>query len=262
MKPVHFAALLRDKMVTIRHSSGPATRFSSVLSAMPSDGFIDYRPIRLSPDEMRERGQQFLELMDARRSVREFSDEPVARSMIEAAIRAASTAPSGAHRQPWRFVAISEPARKQRIREAAEEEERAFYEHRAPDAWLEALDPLGTNSQKPFLTTAPWLVVVFEQLHSFDDEGGRVQNYYTKESVGIACGLFIAALHSMGLSTVTHTPSPMRFLNEILGRASNERPYILFPIGFAAADAQVPDLERRRLDEISVFDPPARKAPK
>ena len=188
--------------------------------------------------------------------MRFFRDDPVDRSLIELAIAAASTAPSGAHRQPWRFVAVSDAATKRAIREAAEEEERRSYEGRMPEAWLEALAPLGTNWEKPFLETVPWLVVVMAENHQVLEDGSRRPNYYVKESVGIACGLFIAALHRMGLSTLTHTPSPMTFLSRLLGRPKNETPYILFPVGYPADDAVVPDLQRKTLDEVAVFFTP------
>jgi nitroreductase len=194
--------------------------------------------------------------MDTRRSVRAFSEEPVPREAVEYAIRAASTAPSGAHRQPWTFVLVGGDEIKRQIRIAAEAEERMNYEGgRLPTQWREALEPLGTDWEKPFLETAPWLVVVFEQRYGTDEDGERSHNYYVKESVGIACGMFIAALHRIGLVTLTHTPSPMAFLTRILGRPSNERPYILFPVGYPAADAQVPDLTRKSLDEIMVEVP-------
>ena len=185
--------------------------------------------------------------------MRDFSPEPVARELVETAIAAAATAPSGAHRQPWRFVAVSDPAVKREIRDAAEAEERESYEHRMTEEWLAALEPLGTDWQKPFLETAPWLVVVFAELWEQRPDGTKVRNYYVKESVGIACGLFIAALHEAGLATLTHTPSPMAFLNRILGRPSNEKPFILFPVGLPAPDATVPDLARKRLDEVAVW---------
>jgi nitroreductase len=201
-----------------------------------------------------ERGRRFREWLDRRRSVRFFTDEPVDRRCIEVAIEAASTAPSGAHMQPWTFVAIGDPAIKREIRLAAEKEEREFYEGgRATDEWLEALAPIGTNWEKPFLETVPWIVVVFEQLHSEDEAGNRIRHYYTKESVGIACGLFIAALHEMGLATLTHTPSPMGFLRQILGRPTSERPYIMFPVGRPTPDCTVPDLNRRPLEDVSLF---------
>jgi nitroreductase len=203
---------------------------------------------------MRGRGEQFLALMNSRRTVRHFSPEPVSRELIELAIRTAATAPSGAHQQPWRFVVVDDPQTKQEIRIAAEREEHAFYhECRASPEWLEALAPLGTDWRKPYLETAPWLVVVFEQPYGIDSEGRSVKHYYVKESVGIACGLFIAALHEMGLATLTHTPNPMDFLSRILNRPKNERPYILFPVGYPAQDATVPDLKRKSLDEVAVW---------
>jgi nitroreductase len=180
----------------------------------------------------------------------------VPREAVEYAIRTASTAPSGAHRQPWTFILVGGDETKRQIRIAAEAEERMNYEGgRLPTQWREALEPLGTGWEKPFLETAPWLVVVFEQRYGTDEDGERSHNYYVKESVGIACGMFIAALHRIGLATLTHTPSPMAFLTRILGRPSNERPYILFPVGYPAADAKVPDLTRKSLDEVMVEVP-------
>jgi nitroreductase len=219
---------------------------------MTEPRFIPYAFERLPPDEMLRRAAQFHERMSRRRSVRDFSAEPVPRELIELAIRAAATAPSGAHRQPWRFVAVSDPETKRKIRAAAEAEERISYEGRMPDEWLRALAPLGTDWRKPFLETAPWLVVVFEELYGIAD-GQHVKNYYVKESVGIACGLFITALHHMGLVTLTHTPSPMGFLARLLGRPDNERPFILFPVGYPADGVQVPDLRRKSLDEVAVW---------
>ena len=219
--------------------------------------FVPYSLPTLDPATRIERGRAFFEELDQRRSVRFFSDAPVPRECIEWAVRAASTAPSGAHRQPWTFVIVGDPAIKRAIREAAEREEHAFYrEGRATDDWLDALRPIGTDWQKPFLETAPWLVVVFEQVSGVDVQGEKLRNYYTKESVGIACGLFIVALHRMGLATLTHTPSPMGFLREILDRPSNERPYILFPVGLPAPDCTVPDLRRKSFDQVAVIDPP------
>lgn len=221
---------------------------------MADPRFVPHRPRRLPLPEMQRRGEEFYLEMDRRRSVREFSPEPVPRVLIEQAIRAAGTAPSGAHMQPWTFVAVSDPEIKRRIRLAAEEEERISYEGgRMPPEWLEALAPLGTDWHKPFLEIVPWIVVVFEQAFRTDQQGRRLKNYYVKESVGIACGLFIAALHHMGLATLTHTPSPMKFLTRILGRPANEKPYILFPVGYPAAECEVPDLRRKRLEEISVW---------
>jgi nitroreductase len=221
---------------------------------LPRTGHIPYSLENFPPGERLRRGEEFRDWLDRRRSVRYFTDEPVDRRCIEVAIEAASTAPSGAHMQPWTFVAIEDPERKRRIRVAAEREEREFYEGgRATEEWLRALEPIGTDWRKPFLETVPWIVVVFEQLHSVDEHGERTRHYYTKESVGIACGLFITALHNMGLATLTHTPSPMRFLSRILGRPANERPYILFPVGHPAPAAQVPDLQRKPLEAVSVW---------
>jgi len=217
--------------------------------------FIPYSFERQTDEAMRASAKSLFERMNARRSVRDFSSDPVPRALIEFAIKTASTAPSGANRQPWRFVAVSDPVVKQQIRIAAEAEEREFYEgKRSSQAWLNALEPMGTNAEKPFLEIAPWLVVVFEETHRPENEQGVIEkNYYVKESVGIACGLFIAALHEMGLATLTHTPSPMAFLSEILQRPSNEKPYILFPVGYPADDAHVPDLERKPLDQVSIW---------
>ena len=221
---------------------------------MSDEPFQPYRPARWSPDETPERAESFFEFADSRRSVRDFSDEPVDRRLIELAIQTASTAPSGAHRQPWKFVAINAPRLKRKIRIAAEQEERQSYEGgRMPAQWREAIAPLGTNWEKPYLETVPWIVVVFEETYQISPDGESRPNYYVKESVGIACGLFVTALHWMGLSTLTHTPSPMTFLSEILDRPQNERPYILFPVGYAAADATVPRLRRKNLQEIAVW---------
>jgi nitroreductase len=218
--------------------------------------FIPYQLPPLPEDQMIERGRDFYQQMAHRRSVRDFSPRPVPRDCIELAIRIACTAPSGANRQPWRFVAISDPATKRKIREAAETEERQSYEGgRMPAEWREALAPLGTDWHKPFLEIAPWIVIVFEETFQIDANGARLKSYYAKESVGIACGLFVVAVHLMGLATLTHTPSPMGFLNEIVGRPDNERPFILFPVGYPAEDAQVPDIKRKSLDEVASWIP-------
>ncbi|MEM8996215.1 MAG: nitroreductase family protein [Acidobacteriota bacterium] len=217
--------------------------------------FIPYHRPRVAPDEMVRRADDFYELMDSRRSIRDFTDEPVPRSVIETAIRTASTAPSGAHKQPWTFVAVSDADIKRRIRIAAEEEEKNTYENRMSEEWREALAPIGTTWQKPFLEIVPWIVVVFEKLYDLEPDGSKSKNYYVPQSVGLACGLFIASLHSMGLGTLTHTPSPMKFLSQILGRPKNEKPYILFPVGYPAPECQVPDLHRKTLDEMSVWNP-------
>ncbi len=202
---------------------------------------------------MRARAEAFRALMDRRRSVRDFSTEPVERALIEEAIRTASTAPSGAHQQPWTFVAVSDPAVKRRIREAAEAEERAFYAERATPEWLEALAPLQTGPEKPFLEAAPWIVVLFAQRWGVRDGDRRAKHYYVQESCGIAAGFFIAALHHAGLVTLTHTPSPMGFLRGVLGRPPNEDAYILFPVGYPADGATVPDLSRKNLAEVAVW---------
>ncbi len=217
--------------------------------------FIPYRRDRFPADEMSRRANDFFELIDTRRSVREFSPDPVPRELIETAIRTASTAPSGAHRQPWKFVAVSDPAIKHRIRVEAEAEEKETYSNRMSDEWRQALAPIGTDWRKPFLEVVPWIVVCFEELYKVDDEGNKSKNYYVPQSVGLACGFFIAALHNMGLATLTHTPSPMKFLNNILGRPVNEKPYILFPVGYPAPDATVPDLARKPLEEVSIWNP-------
>jgi iodotyrosine deiodinase len=218
-----------------------------------------YHPIplsfeRLPEDEMHARGHALLAELARRRSVREFSPDPVPRELIEIAIAAAGTAPSGANRQPWHFAAVSDPAVKAEIRRAAEAEEREFYEGgRASKAWLEALAPLGTGWRKPFLETAPWLVVVFKEVFSRDADGAKGTNYYVSESVGIACGFFIGAIHCMGLATLTHTPQPMRFLSQILDRPDNERPYILFPVGYPHRDCRVPSITKKSLGEITTW---------
>lgn len=224
--------------------------------APPEPRFIQYPFVRRRAAEMARRARAFHAEMERRRSVRHFAPDPVPRELIELAIATASTAPSGAHRQPWRFVAVSDTEIKRKIRAAAEEEERISYlGGRMPAEWLEALRPLGTTWEKPYLEVVPWIVVVFEERYGINADGSRRKNYYTNESVGIACGLFIAALHHMGLATLTHTPSPMGFLGEILGRPAHEKPLILFPIGYPAPDAQVPDLRRKSLEEVAIWHP-------
>jgi iodotyrosine deiodinase len=207
----------------------------------------------LSPAESLERAQAFHTLMDRRRTVRDFSDRPVDRAVIEACLRAAGTAPSGANQQPWTYVCVSDPAMKSRIRAAAEEEEKAFYAGRAGEEWLGALAHLGTNWSKPFLETAPWLIACFGQRHGVAADGGKVKHYYVPESVGISIGFLIAALHGAGLATLTHTPSPMGFLNQALGRPEHEKAYVLLVVGYPAPDARVPDIRRKSLDEIAVW---------
>lgn len=214
---------------------------------------VPYRPQRRQPDVQLERARAFYQEMDQRRSVRFFSDDPVPRELIDHAIRTASTAPSGAHRQPWTFVVIGDAGIKKEIRVAAEEEERINYEGgRLPEHWREALEPLGTDWHKGYLETVPWIVVLFEQRYGIDDHGEKAHHFYVKESCGIAAGLFITALHHMGLATLTHTPSPMGFLTKLLERPENERPFCMFPIGYPADDCVVPDLRRKSLEEVSV----------
>ncbi len=215
-----------------------------------------YQPLNFRefpPDEMRARSAQFLERMAARRTVRDYSDRPVPREVIENAVRTASLAPSGANQQPWTFVCISDAAIKSRIRIAAEEEERAFYEGRAGEEWLEALRHLGTDWRKPFLETAPWLIAIFGHRHGTGPRGEKVKHYYVPESVGIASGFLIAALHDAGLATLTHTPSPMGFLNEICGRPDNEKAYILLVAGYPAPGCEVPVIDKKTLAQVSVF---------
>ena len=221
-----------------------------------------YRPVpldfeRLSPTEQTRRLDEFHQRLTRRRSVRQFSPDPVPPELIDRAIAAAGSAPSGANLQPWRFVVVRDPEVKKQIRAAAEEEERAFYQRRAPDEWLRALGPLGTDWRKEFLDVAPCLIVVFRIDYGIarkeDGSEAHVKHYYVAESVGIACGFLIAALHIAGLATLTHTPSPMGFLSEILGRPRNEKWYLLIPVGYPAADAIVPAIERKPLDEIRLF---------
>lgn len=216
-------------------------------------GFVPLAHERLSLDEARRRGAEFHAAMQRRRTTRHFSTEPVPRDLIELAIRTAGTAPSGAHQQPWTFVAVADPERKRRIREAAEAEEREFYDRRAPRAWIEALAPLGTDAHKPHLTDAPWVVVLFRQAHGVHADGSAYAHYYTSESCGIAAGLFIAAVHAMGLVTLTHTPTPMGFLGELLERPAHERAMLVMPVGLPAPGALVPDLRRKALEEIAVW---------
>lgn len=206
-----------------------------------------------SHDEMIQRSAAFYADMQRRRSVRSFSDRPVPREVIENCLRAAGTAPSGAHMQPWHFVVVSDPAVKQQIQEAAEEQERRFYSRPASKEWLEAVRPLGTDAQKPFLTTAPYLIVIFAQRYSLSPAGHKVRHYYVSESVGIATGILITAIHRTGLVSLTYTPSRMDFLNAILARPANERPFLILVVGHPADDALVPDLQRKPLEQIATF---------
>jgi len=221
------------------------------MNDFPTITLDQYREYPL--EEMRERINAFYADMNRRRSVRDFSDRPVPRDIIETALRAANTAPSGANLQPWHFAVVSGAEAKKKIRLAAEAEEREFYTHRASEEWLKALQPLGTDEDKPFLETAPYLIAIFLQKFGELPDGTRVKHYYPTESTGIATGMLIAALHTAGLATLTHTPSPMKFLNEILGRPKNERPFLLLVVGYPADDARVPDIKRKSLEEFASF---------
>ena len=203
--------------------------------------------------EMLQRARDFYQQASTRRSVRDFSDRTVPREIIEQCLLAAGSAPSGANRQPWHFCVVGNPELKREIREGAEHEEREFYQRRAPDDWLQALAPLGTDDHKPFLETAPYLIVIFAQKHGLDAQGKKTKNYYVPESVGIATGLLITALHHAGLATLTHTPSPMKFLNTILGRPEREKPAMILVVGYPAEGATVPDIQRKTLSEIASF---------
>lgn len=236
--------------------------FLTVTNSYPSPESAAKYPFVAHPFEpldhaaMLDRAQTFYDQMASRRSARVFSDKAVPRELIDLAIATAATAPSGAHQQPWTFVVIGDPETKRRIREAAEEEERKNYEGgRLTDEWREVLEPLGTHSNKEYLERVPWIVVAFEQRFQQLDDGSKRHHYYVKESVGIACGLFIAALHQMGLTTLTHTPSPMKFLSHLLERPGNERPFVLFPVGYPEPGSLVPDLARKPLDQVIVDFP-------
>ena len=204
-------------------------------------------------EEMQSKARQYYENMNRRRTVREFSTRKVPVEVIENCIRTADTAPNGANQHPWHFVVVTDPEKKRQIREAAEKEEKEFYNNRATRAWLEALAPLGTDEHKPFLETAPYLIAIFAQVHGIDQDGKKIKHYYVNESVGIATGMLISAVHYSGLASLTHTPSPMRFLNQILERPERERPFLLLVVGYPAADAKVPDINRKSLKEISTF---------
>jgi nitroreductase len=215
---------------------------------IPLPGYKEY-PL----EEMRQRLNDFYADMNRRRTVRDFSDRPVPRDIIETALKAANTAPSGANLQPWHFAVVSGPETKRKIRQAAEVEEKEFYSHRASPEWLAALERLGTDSNKPFLETAPYLIAVFLQKFGLLPDGRKVKHYYPVESTGLATGMLITALHHAGLATLTHTPSPMKFLNQILGRPTSERPFLLLVTGYPAADARVPDISRKPLEDFTSF---------
>jgi len=207
----------------------------------------------LPAEEMQARARSFHELLAKRRTVREYASTPVPRAIIEDCLRCASTAPSGANQQPWHFAVVSDPDIKKKIREGAEEEERAFYSGRAPDDWLDALSHLGTDEHKPFLEIAPHLIVIFAQNHGVRADGSTFKHYYVSESVGIATGMLIAAVHNAGLVSLTHTPSPMGFLNEILDRPRHERPFLVLVVGYPADDVKVPVITKKPLDEFASF---------
>jgi iodotyrosine deiodinase len=215
--------------------------------------FIHYCKETYESSEMTERTHQFYTWMDQRRTCRDFSDKPVPKAVIENIIKTASTAPSGAHKQPWTFCVISDPIIKKQIRAAAEKEEYESYHGRMTEEWLNDLKPIGTDWRKPFLEIAPYLIVVFKRSYEIKPTGYKHQNYYVTESVGLACGFLLAAIHQAGLIALTHTPSPMNFLIKILNRPENEKPFLLIPVGYAADECWVPDLKRKQLEEIAVF---------
>lgn len=215
--------------------------------------FKKFEALTYTQQEMLEKSRSFFALMDQRRSVREFSDKPVAKEVIENIVCTASTAPSGAHKQPWTFCIVSDAAIKKQIRTAAEAEEKESYANRMSDEWLKDLEKFATNWEKPFLEKAPYLIIIFKKIFDLDVDGDKHTNYYVQESVGIAAGMLISAIHQAGLVTLTHTPSPMNFLTKVLNRPINEKPFLLLPVGYASADAEVPILERKNLEEISVW---------
>jgi nitroreductase len=212
--------------------------------------FIPYNGKTYSTEEMKERSKSFFEWADKRRSVRDFSYKPVPKEVMEHLIMTGSTAPSGAHKQPWTFCLISNAELKSKLRELAEEEERKSYEGRMSDVWLKDLEPLGTDAVKEFIDIAPWIVIIMKRPFEFREDGTKHQNYYVNESVGLAAGFFLMAVHNAGLVALTHTPSPMNFIAKALGRPENERPFLLIPVGYPADDAQVPDLSRKAKGEV------------
>lgn len=220
---------------------------------MDSNTFIPYTHTRRTPEEVEQRASDYRQFIEERRSLRFFSDAPVSKKTIEQIIMAASSAPSGAHKQPWTFCAISSDRLKSEIRKAAEHEEYISYNGRMSDEWLADLAKFDTDWNKPFLETVPWIIVIFKKSYDKTDEGGKKKNYYVNESVGIAAGFLISAIHHAGLVTLTHTPSPMNFLQKILGRPDNEKPFLLLPVGYPAEDAVVPKLERKSADEVIVY---------
>ena len=220
---------------------------------MHTHPFIKYEPLRFSKEESIARSKSYYELLDQRRSVRHFADTPVPQEVIDNVIMTGSSAPSGAHKQPWTFCVVSDPAIKKEIRIAAEKEEYESYTNRMSEEWLRDLAPLGTDWQKPFLEIAPYLIIVFKKAYDLDADGGKRKNYYVNESVGLATGFLISAIHNAGLVTLTHTPSPMAFLQKILNRPANERPFLLLPVGYPAADVEVPDIARKQKEDVVVY---------
>ncbi|WP_109098456.1 nitroreductase family protein [Aquimarina sp. AU58] len=214
---------------------------------------VSYHSDVFSEEELVLKSKSFYEWLDKRRSVRDFSDKHVPKAVIENLIKSASTAPSGAHKQPWTFCAISNPALKTQIRKEAEIEEKTNYENRMSERWKKDLEPLATDMNKPFLEVAPWLIIAFKKAYEFEENGDKHNNYYVNESIGIACGMLISAIHNAGLVTLTHTPSPMNFLTNILKRPANERAFLLLPVGYPKFPTYVPDLKRKGLDEMTVF---------
>lgn len=221
---------------------------------MDQSKFINHKDYKsYNIEEMQKRSTSFLENIQKRRTIRDFSDKPVPKDILINCLKSAGTAPSGANRQPWHFSVVSDIEIKKKIREAAEKEEKKFYSGRAPDEWLEALEPLGTNELKPFLEEAPFLIVIFSEAYSLDSKGDKIKNYYVPESVGIATGILITALHNAGLATLTHTPSPMNFLRKILGRGDNERAFLILVTGFPSKNAKVPNIKKKELEEYTSF---------
>jgi nitroreductase len=214
---------------------------------------IHYQPLTFTEAQMIKRAGDFYEMADRRRSIRDFSNKPVPGEIMLNIIRTAGTSPSGANKQPWTFCLVSDPAIKKRIRDAAEEEEYQSYHKRMSEEWLKDLEPMGTVWEKPFLETAPWLIVAFRKIYDMDEQGQKRNNYYVTESIGLACGMLLLAIQNAGLSALTHTPSPMNFLSTILDRPENERPFLLIPVGYAADEAFVPDIKRKNLEDICVL---------
>lgn len=224
-----------------------------VIKIISGHEHIKYSHVQYKGQEMIDRSESFYNWLETRRSVRDFSDKPVPKEVIENIIMSASTAPSGAHKQPWTFCVVSDPAIKKQIREAAEKEEYESYTKRMSEEWLEDLKPMATDWNKPFLETAPYLIIAFKRPYELDEEGKKHQNYYVNESVGLACGFLLSAIHDAGLVTLTHTPSPMKFLEQILERPSNERAFLLLPVGYEAEEVFVPNNRRKSLEEVAVF---------